>query len=301
MPQKPMKEPTKAESLARIAKVMPSITFLGSSLALLNTAQTASLLVKPFAPDTFRKFNRWVANTWWGWCVDLSIINHGTNIILSGDDIPPKENAIVVSNHQQMADITFLFFLAREKGRLGDLKWFAKDPIKYVPFMGWAMVLLDSVFVKRDWSKDKDSINATFSKFIRDDVPMWLITFPEGTRVNPEKIEKSTQYAKKVGRRALKHLLLPRTKGFAASVIGLRAHIDAVYDITIGYEHGVPTLWQFIKGTSTAAHINVKRFPVSGLPEDQDGLSEWLFERFEKKDQLLDEFYEKGCFPSQGH
>ena len=61
-----------------------------------------------------------------------------------------------------MADITFLMDFAYRKGRLGDMKWMVKDIIKYVPGVGWGMLFLDCIFVKRDWTTDKESIRKTF-------------------------------------------------------------------------------------------------------------------------------------------
>lgn len=45
---------------------------------------------------------------------------------------------------------------------LGDMKWMVKDIIKYVPGVGWGMLFLDCIFVKRDWTTDKESIRKTF-------------------------------------------------------------------------------------------------------------------------------------------
>ncbi len=296
MPLPPLENPSPSENLAGLARIAPAMVFLGSTLVILNAGQTLSLVIKPFSLQTFRRLNRWVADTWWGWCVQAARLVHGTRIEVTGDEVPVGENAVVVTNHQQMADITFLMFYARSKHRLGDMKWFAKDSIKYVPVLGWAMVLIDSVFVKRDWTADRASIAATFASFIRDRVPMWLVSFPEGTRVGPDKIESSRRYAREHGLAPLTHLLLPRTKGFVASVQGLRSHVDAVYDITIGYERGVPSLWQYVKGLSRVAHLHVRRFEMSRMPVSDDDLAAWLNARFEEKDRLLDHFYEHGAF-----
>jgi hypothetical protein len=40
-----------------------------------------------------------------------------------------------------------------------------------------------------------------------------------------------------------KHVLVPRVKGFQASVMALHDQVDAVYDLTLGYDRdsGVPT------------------------------------------------------------
>jgi 1-acyl-sn-glycerol-3-phosphate acyltransferase len=286
--------PNRADRISGLARALPTSAALFSTLLLFNAAQTASLAVRPFSPKMFRTFNRWAANTWWGWCVTGAEWLNDVRVEVTGDEVPLRENALVLANHQQMPDITFLMVYARSKDRLGDLKWFAKRAIKYVPGVGWGMWFLDCPFVDRDWSRDRVSIERTFAQLRDHRVPLWLITFPEGTRLTPEKAEASRLHALARGLPATTHVLLPRSKGFVASVQGLRDHLDAVYDITIGYEQGVPTLWQYVKGWAKRAHLHVRRTPIAAMPSDDEELARWLRQRFVEKDRLLDEFYRTG-------
>jgi hypothetical protein len=80
-------------------------------------------------------------------------------------------------------------------------------------------------------------------------------------------------------------------------VQGLRGHITAIYDLTVGYEEGVPTLWQYVKGLVDRVHLHVRRFPIEELPETDEGLRQWLLERFVEKDRLLEHYYQTGAFP----
>jgi len=298
MPLKPLPDPD--SRLARLKGLVSGSlawAFLFSTLLAFNVLQTASLAIKPFSPKAFRRANRWMAKIWWGWCALGAEKLYGTTLIMSGDDVPMRENAIVILNHQEMADITVIFSFARAKERVGDLKWFVKDVLKYVPGIGWGMLFLDCPFVKRDWTADRDYIHGVFENILKNDVPLWLMTFAEGTRVRPEKIVRSQEYAEKQGLPRLKHVLIPRTKGFVASVQSLRGHVDAVYDLTIGYVGGVPTLWQWIKGYVRRVHVNVRRYAIDVMPEDGEALSNWLIDRYQEKDRLLDYFYQKSTFP----
>jgi len=294
-----LRDPTDRRQRARaLAKTAPVVGFLSSTLLLANGIQTLSTALLPFSPRSFRAFNRWAANTWWGWCVTAGKQLHGAHLVLTGDDVPPRENAIVVLNHQNMPDITFLMDFARSKDRLGDLKWVVKDPIKYVPGVGWGMLFIDCVFVKRNWAADVQSIAQTFAKLRDHDIPVWLISFSEGTRLTAEKLARSQAYAREHGLPVLRHVLVPRTKGFVATVQGLRSHVDAVYDLTLGYERGVPTLWQFVKGYAPRAHLHVKRHPIATLPTEAEDLAGWLHDRFREKDELLEHYYRQGSFPN---
>jgi 1-acyl-sn-glycerol-3-phosphate acyltransferase len=203
---------------------------------------------------------------------------------------------LLLANHQQMTDVCFLILLARQCGAAGDTKWFVKDAVKYVPLLGWGMLFLDNLFVKRTWSRDRRSIERTFARINQGRVPIWLMLFAEGTRLTPRKLESSRRIAAKKGRRPFDHLLLPRTRGFTASIQGLRDHLDGVYDVTVGYEHGVPSLWQFICGFGPEARLHVRRYPLADLPEQERDLADWLLERFEEKDNLLRTYYSSGRF-----
>jgi 1-acyl-sn-glycerol-3-phosphate acyltransferase len=297
MPLEPLPDPTdRATRLGALARALPAAGLLATTLLVFNAAQTASLVARPVSKTAFRRFNRWAADTWWGWCVQTSGLLYHVQSVVTGDDVPVQENAIVIANHQEMTDIPFLMALARSKRRLGDLKWLVKDPIKYVPGIGWGMWFLDCPFLKRDWAEDRESIERTFQNFLLDQIPLWLVSFPEGTRLTPKKLAASQSYAEQQGITPMQHLLVPRTKGFVASIHGLRNHVRAVYDVTIGYERGVPTLWQYTKGYCRRAHLHVRRYPIESLPDHDGELANWLIDRFREKEALLDRFYRDGVF-----
>lgn len=295
--QRPLVSPTGWKLLVGSVRGAIGGFFLFAFLILINALQMASLVLFPFSRRLFRAFNRACANTWWGTCVLCGEYIYGVQPVLTGDVLPPKENALIVANHQQMPDIVVLMILAWSKSRLGDLKWFVKDPIKYVPGIGWGLQFLDCLFVKRNWDSDEGKIRRTFAKFLRDGIPLWLISFSEGTRLKPKKLAASQQFARERGWRVPKHTLVPRTKGFVASVIGLRTYATAVYDVTIAYGGGVPTLWQYLCGWSRDIHVHIRRYPMSSMPASDEAVAQWLRARFEEKDALLETYFRDGRFP----
>ncbi len=275
--------------MGALASIFLLITVLAA-----NALQILSLVIRPFSRTAFREVNCAIAGAWWSLCVRAGRDLQGAKLVLTGDPLPAgRENAIVIANHQQMADIYVLMMLAHRARRLRDLKWFVKDPIKYVPGIGWGMLFIDCIFLKRNWDADRSKIDATFSKLKRDAIPVWLISFVEGTRVRPEKLERSREFARSRGLPELKNVLFPRSKGFAATVQGLQGHVTAIYDVTIGFTGGVPSLWDVASGRSREFHAHIRRFPAAGLPAD---LSAWLIERFREKDALMDRFKATGSF-----
>lgn len=263
----------------------------------LNLLQFPSLLLLPFSKKAFRRYNRGCAFVVWGWWAFGVRRLVGLEVTVAGDELPRGENAIVIGNHQGMADILLILCLALDKGSLSSATWMAKDVLKYVPGLGWGMAFLDTIFLRRNWMDDADTIKATFAKIVDNNVPIWLISFPEGTRSTVSKMQSSQAYAKSQGKLVTDHVLLPRPKGFAASVQGLRQHVTAVYSVTLGYEGSVPSLIEVMRGDVDRSHIHVRRFAISGLPEEEAALSEWLQAEFREKDKLLAHFYAAGEFP----
>ena len=115
-----------------------------------NLAQLLSLVLLPFSRRAFRALNRWCADTWWGWCVTGAELVYGVEVIFTGDDVPTRENALLIANHQQMPDIPAIMKFCKTKDRLGDMKYFVKKQLKWVPGMGWGMQFLDCLFIDRD-------------------------------------------------------------------------------------------------------------------------------------------------------
>ena len=256
-------------------------------LLVLNLAQFPSLILLPFWPKGFRAYNRFMAFCVWGyWAWGMKHIV-GMELVMSGDEVPRSEDAIVFANHQSMSDILVLICLALEKGRVGDLKWMVKDIIKYVPGIGWGMIFLDCLFLKRNWSDDEANIRAAFARFIKARIPLWMVSFPEGTRLTPSKLEASQAYAEHSALPLTEHVLLPRPRGFVATVHGLRDLVQAVYSVTIRYEGKAPKLTHMIRGDVNRVFVDLKRVPITAMPNNDKQLGAWLLSDFYRKDHLM--------------
>jgi len=293
MPLEPLRDNSGPIATIRALGVL-AIGF--GTLLPINLLQLLSLVVLPFSRRAFRAVNRWCADTWWGWCVTGAELIYGVRVIFTGDDVPMRENALLIANHQQMPDITAIMKFCKTKDRLGDMKYFVKKQLKWVPGMGWGMQFLDCLFIDRDWTSDREKIRCTFDRLVSAKVPVHLVSFVEGTRFTLPKLEAAQAYAQKNGISVPRHTLVPRSKGFAASVEGLRDHITAIYDLTIAYEVGVPSLWQYFKGLVERIHVHVRRFPIEEVPKSADELRLWLLARWDEKNELLDHYYETGSF-----
>ncbi len=292
----------------------------------LNVIQMLSLLLLPFSRAAVREINRWCSRSIWGLWVIMAEVQNGTKLRFTGDAIVPRENMLVLPNHQTMADVLALLCFAWRAGRVGDLKWFVKDIIKWFPGFGWGMWLIDCVFVKRDWAQDKAHIHRLFDKYRQNHIPLCLVTFLEGTRRTDAKHAAARAYAAERGLYVPEHTLVPRTKGFLATVEGLRDHLDAVYDVTIAYpdpvgpasrvpdiggggasvpasrsSQRVPSLVNCYEARAPRIDIHVRRFAIGSLPSDEAALTEWALARFREKDDLLAAWHRDGRFPGAEH
>ena len=263
------------------------VVYLVVTLFLGNLAQFASLVIYPFSPPLFRKVNRFLAGWFWGHCHHVAKLTRTEMVIHESSAIPDEENAIVVANHQGAVDIAALFPLACSKKMLGDIKWFVKEMFRYVPGMGHGMMFVGTIFLKRNWTKDRARIERTFRHTAHAGVPFWVTMFAEGTRLKGYKQEKSDQMAARYHRPPFQHVLFPATKGFIAATQHLRSRLDAVYDVTIHFPDGIPTLWSYACGLVRRIDIYVSRHPIATLPASDAELAAWLVQRYAEKEQLL--------------
>lgn len=261
-----------------------------SPFLVINLIQFLSVMIFPFSPKGFRQINRFLANYYWGLLVFLLEKVNRIQIDIQGDKVPDEENAVVDCNHQNIGDIPIMMVLAWRKKRLGDLKFFVKDIVKYIPGPGWGMLFIDCIFVKRNWLSDKDHINKTFQKFTSNKIPIWIVSFLEGTRITPSKLARSQSFAKKRKLPHMEHVMAPRTKGFISSVQSLRSQLDAVYNLTIYYPDGIPSLWQLFRGDCKSITLHVRRTAIADLPSDEKELETWIIDAYVRKNQLIAAF-----------
>uniref|UniRef100_A0A2A4JWB5 Acyltransferase C-terminal domain-containing protein n=1 Tax=Heliothis virescens TaxID=7102 RepID=A0A2A4JWB5_HELVI len=79
--------------------------------------------------------------------------------------------------------------------------------------------------------------------------------------------------------------------------------IEWILDVTIAYPDRVPLhLQDVVCGIrpSCTTHLHYRLYPSSEVPADTEGMTQWLYDRFVEKDQMLEEFYRTGRFPTKG-
>lgn len=130
-------------------------------------------------------------------------------------------------------------------------------------------------------------------KFLRNlDTQFWLVSFVEGTRLTPSKLEASQAFQRRMGLPVFDNVMMPRVKGFVGTCRGMGDRLDAVYDVTMAYEGEAPpgpceplTFVRFGSGLPINIHFHVRRFDVESVPlnEGNQVLAAWCFNVFSEK------------------
>lgn len=300
--------------------LLPWLVHLLFSDILLSLLLPLSLL----APTLTYNASSHIAYAVWLGIQNIFTSTNRAHITISGlDALPDHESAVVIANHVQWADFYMIQELALQAGMLSRCRWFAKQQLKWVPFLGWGLWAMGMPLVTRRWTEDQREMDRVFHGVLQRQWPMCmfplsstatdaqtlilpgLISYSEATRYTPHKRLEAEAWCRQHSKQLGKHLLYPRTKGFIACVQKLRnaEHVRAVYDVTIAYaeradESGKnwvfqspPSFGQTVLeprlDTRWKFHVRVQRHALDDLPRHDDELASWLENRWvEKGDRL---------------
>lgn len=210
---------------------------------------------------------------------------------------------LVVSNHQSWVDILVLQRCLNR--RLPLLRFFLKRQLFWVPVLGLCWWALDFPFMRRATREQlernpelrgRDLESARKACELFRDVPVAMMSFPEGTRRKGGKATSNDEYH---------HLLRPKAGGLGQVIYALGDQLDACADVTIGYEtDGVegqpPGFWGLLRGDIDRIRVTLRlrRIPAElvgkDFTTDQEArmrLQAWISRIWSEKDALLDEWF----------
>lgn len=211
-------------------------------------------------------------------------------------NLDPKGWYFVSSNHQSWVDILVLQHVLNRK--IPFLKFFLKQELIRVPIMGQAWWALDFPFMKRFSKsylekhpemkgKDIETTQIACEKFKY--IPTSVMNFFEGTRLTPAKHkEQQSLY---------KHLLNPKSGGFAFALNTMGDKFKSLLDCTIVYPDGIPSFSNFMQGKVPKVIIRVREvlIPVEFHQGDYENDAEfkrhlqgWISTLWQDKDQQIE-------------
>lgn len=217
--------------------------------------------------------------------------------ITGTNDFNPNDWYLVVANHQSWLDIVILQRLFNRK--IPVLKFFIKDQLKWVPFLGFSWWAMGCPFMKRyspaylakhPHKKGKDIQATQKALTLFKETPASLMSFIEGTRYTPQKkITQNSPY---------QHLLKPKAGGIGFVISAMNKQINQLIDVTIIYPKHDVSLWDFLCHRIDSIKINVRQLPIpdqflspSLLEDDkvQTEFRQWLNQKWFEKDNLISE------------
>jgi 1-acyl-sn-glycerol-3-phosphate acyltransferase len=209
---------------------------------------------------------------------------------------------LVVCNHQSWVDIPVLQRCFNR--RLPLLRFFIKSQLIWVPFLGQAWWAMDFPFMKRA-SKDqiarkpglkgRDLENARIACEKLSEIPVAMMSFPEGTRFSAAKRDASGS--------PYQNLLKPRIGGIGQVLYALAEPLDGMVDVTISYASrgdgdSAPTLWQLVSGDVKKIVVRAQLHDIPAelrgrnFRTDKDfrnALQTWVEAAWQEKDKLISE------------
>ncbi|VDM39853.1 unnamed protein product [Toxocara canis] len=248
----------------------------------------------------------------------------GLNVIEYGDDITQIANkrVLFMANHLGLIDHFVLMCAMYNKGTIAEkYLWVIYNIWKITPL--GAMWLTHGNYFINGGAAQRERLLSQFREHLKNNYwkydHRWLVIYPEGSRLFLIR-ESNARYAKKNGLKIFKNCALPRSSGVHAvfevagkrddsidkemdvARCGLGGPVEYIVDCTLGYYKGdVPELGKYMTGDFPNNHstvgIHYKIYPTKADWANEDKLREWLYDRFEEKDELLEYYYAKGEFP----
>ncbi|WP_312745867.1 acyltransferase [Cedecea neteri] len=201
------------------------------------------------------------------WCEGLALLLR-LNPYLKWDvegleGLNKKNWYLLISNHQSWADIVILCVLFRKHIPMN--KYFLKQQLAWVPFMGLACWALDMPFMKRysrayllrhpeRRGKDVETTRRSCMKFRAH--PTTIVNFVEGSRFTAEK--------KKQTRSPFNYLLPPKAAGIAMAMNVLGKQFDKMLNVTLCYpENNLLPFYDMLSGKMTKIVVRVSLVPIT--------------------------------------
>lgn len=288
----------------RLIHLCIAITFFTSGLIINVLQLILHLVLKPINKKLFRHAMYYMCYSLYSQLVFVAEwYSNSTLYVYIDPEVERKyvgkEHVLLIMNHSYEIDWLAGWMFTEKAGVLGNCKAYAKKVISYVPVIGWAWKFAEFVFLERSYEKDKEIIAHQLKVVFSYPDYTWLLLNAEGTRFTPKKHEASVKFAEERGLPVLKHHLIPRTKGFTASLPSLRGRCPVIYDISLAFKKDAavpPTMSTLLNGQPVEGYMLVRRIPLEEVPEDETAAAEWLHNLFREKDRILDSFHTTGSF-----
>ncbi|MCW8333557.1 acyltransferase [Vibrio sp. SCSIO 43135] len=239
----------------------------------------------------------------WLWAtVNAKILSISNDIdwdIQGGEQLKKDGWYLMISNHLSWTDIVVLCCVFKD--RIPMPKFFLKQQLLYVPFIGMACWALDMPFMRRysreylirnphKRGQDLETTRRSCAKFRH--TPTTVVNYVEGTRFTSEKQRKS--------RAGYQHLLQPKSGGIAYTLAAMGEQFDNIVDVTLAYpENTEKPFKDALMGRMSKIVVRTKVLPVDEQVQGdyfndkpyKRQFQQWLGELWQDKDQVLKDIH----------
>ncbi|XP_054011637.1 1-acyl-sn-glycerol-3-phosphate acyltransferase gamma-like [Hylaeus anthracinus] len=287
-----------------IVHLMFAITFFTSGV-IMNFFQCLLYFgLRPLSKYFYRKIGYYLCYAYFSQLVCMAEWWSGSDFVLYAEkeDFEKyfgREHVLLLMNHRFEIDWLTGWVFCERVGVLGNCKAYAKKAIQFIPTLGWGLKFAESIFLERNWEKDKQIIGNQIAELGNYPDSIWLLLNAEGTRFTKRKLEASQKFSQEKGLPVLKYHLTPRTKGFTASVPHMRGKFPAIYDVQLHFNEDnpvKPTITNLLLGKRVEGHMIIRRIPLEEVPDGDEAAAEWLYKLYERKDRLAESFIKTGDF-----
>ena len=250
-------------------------------------------------PAVWRYISAFADFMMWCWCQGLALllrINGQLRWDIEGlEGLDRKNWYLLISNHESWSDIVVLCVLFRNHIPMN--KYFLKQQLAWVPFVGLACWALDMPFMRRysrgyllrhpeRRGKDVETTRRSCEKFRSH--PTTIVNFVEGSRFTAEK--------KRETRSPYHNLLPPKAAGIAMALNVLGAQFDKLLNVTLCYpDNNTRPFYDMLSGRLTRIVVRINLVPIGeelhgDYVNDKNfkrGFQRWLNGLWEEKDRQL--------------
>ncbi|MDG3086743.1 acyltransferase [Vibrio hannami] len=281
------------------------ILFITSSLVIINSA-VCSLIICFIA--LFKVFfsaqATAIANkVMWLWAtingLILKIFNRVEWDVKGIESLKKDGWYLMISNHLSWTDIVVLCCVFKDVIPMP--KFFLKQQLLYVPFIGMACWALDMPFMRR-YSReylirnpekrgaDLETTRRSCAKF--KNTPTTVVNYVEGTRYTQDKLARSKS--------VYKHLLQPKSGGIAYTLAAMGDQFENIVDVTLAYPQNRENPFKaLLMGKMKKIVVHVNTYPVdekvlgdyfNDKPYKRE-FQLWLGDIWKEKDIRLEQIY----------
>lgn len=282
-----------------INSILLAINTIVLSIPLLIVSIFKLILPFKFIIKAINNFNYWIYRIWvFNNTLTFKLTNKITWHIQGDNPSKIKGSCIIISNHISWADIIIL--LQIYQGKIPLTKFFLKQNLIYIPFLGQVCWSIGMPFMKRysraQLLKNPKLLNkdiATTKKACHSLIysPSALVSFAEGTRYTKEKAK--TQNSR------FKHLLTPKPAALAIALGEVGDKMDCILDTTLQYPQNKRNAFiDLLCGRLHEVYANIEVIKITSDligdyqkdKEFKQRFTQWLRDLWLKKDEKIDNF-----------